>query len=288
MFLTVNGMPLDEREVAEEIARLRPKHDDAFRSVPGKEREEQLRAWARENVIERMLLRQAAEEYGKSLSRELLEESFKSLITKEGGYVHCSQKLSARGSSMEKFRRDFDQQFCMEMLIDSVAGNIPPPGEEEVRRRYAADPSRFTTPDIVRAGQIVFHVGSTRTRDEALRGIREIQAMLSEGRDFEELAGRFSDCPENEGDLGWFAEGEMVEGFESAVFAMAPGEVSSIIETEFGFHLAKLYEKRAGSNRSFEEVRETLLAERVQEIKGELLEKFVDSLRSAATIVQVP
>ncbi len=247
----MNGIPLDENEVAEEIARLRPKHDEVFKSVSEDEREEQLRVWARENIIERMLLNQAAEEYRKDHPGETLEESFRS-------------------------------------LVDSVTREVPPVAEEELRRRYDLDPSRFTTPDIARAGHIVLHVDSRRTHDEALEGIREVQEMLMQGRDFEELAARFSDCPDNDGDMGWFPRGEMVDEFESAVFAMAAGTTSGIIETPLGFHIAKLYEKRAGLPLPFEEVRDILSAERVQEVRDELLEKFVDSLRSAATIVEEP
>ncbi len=246
MPLTVNGIPLDEKEVVEEMARLKPKHDEVFKSVSEDEREEQLRAWARENIIERILLNQAAEGYRKEHSGETLEESFRS-------------------------------------LVDSVTRDVPPIAEGELRRRYEADPSRFTTPDIARAGRIVLLVDSWRTRDEALEGIREIKNMLNEGRDFEDLAASFSDCPENDGDLGWFPRGKE---FDSAVFTMAAGEVSDIIETPHSFRITKLYEKRAGSVLSFEAVRDILSAERVQEIKGELLEKFVDSLRASATIVE--
>ena len=109
--------------------------------------------------------------------------------------------------------------------------------------------------------------------------------------DFAQIAHANSDDPASAaagGDLGYFAKGEMVEAFESAVFAMGPGDVSGIIETPLGFHIAKLYEKRAGLALSYEEVKDTLSAERVQEIRGELLEKFVDSLHAAATIVEVP
>src|SRR5512135_2098015 len=99
------------------MARLRPRHDEVFKSVSENEREKQLRAWARENVIERMLLNQAAEEYRKEHPGGTLEESFRS-------------------------------------LVDSVTRDVPPVAEGELRRRYAADPSRYMTPDIVRAGHI--------------------------------------------------------------------------------------------------------------------------------------
>ena len=189
---------------------------------------------------------------------------------------------------MEEFRREFEREFSLGQLVEQVTREVPPVDEQELRIRYEADPSRFTTPEVVRAGHIVLYVNDQRTREAALEGIGEIQRKLREGEVFEGLAGRFSDCPENDGDLGYFPRGEMVEEFEDVVFTMAPGEVSDIIETPFGFHIAKLYEKRAGSLVPFERVKDALAEERLREAKAGLLEQHIDSLRAAATIVEEP
>lgn len=288
MALYVNDIPLDEQEVADEIARLKPKHDEVFRSVDEKERGDQLRAWAKENVIERMLLRQAAEEQGRQLPAAFFDQSFRSLVAEQGDEQELVRRLDAQGTSVGEYRAEFERGLCMERLVDSVTRAVPSVGEQELRDRFEADPARFMTPGVVRAGHIVLHADERRTREEALEGIREVQRWLNEGGAFEELAGLYSDCPENDGDLGYFCRGEMMEEFEAAVFAMHVGEVSGIIETPLGFHIAKLYERRAGSPLPFEKVKAMLLEERICEMKDELLENYIDSLRAAATIVERP
>ncbi len=73
---------------------------------------------------------------------------------------------------------------------------------------------------------------------------------------FEDAAKKFSTCPSSKsgGDLGWFARGRMTPVFEKAAFELKkPGEMSGIVNTNFGYHLIKLTEKKDGSTKKFEE-----------------------------------
>ena len=80
---------------------------------------------------------------------------------------------------------------------------------------------------------------SDRSRDQALGEIKEIRVQLDNGADFAELAQKVSDCPSKEdgGDLGYFRPGDMVPEFDQVAFDLAPGTVSDVVETAFGFHL---------------------------------------------------
>lgn len=85
--------------------------------------------------------------------------------------------------------------------------------------------------------------GVTRTKAEAKTRLEECIKKLSEGGKFEELAKEYSDGPSGPrgGDLGKFAEGQMVPAFDAALFKMKPGETSGIVETEFGYHIIYRY-----------------------------------------------
>ena len=97
----------------------------------------------------------------------------------------------------------------------------------------------------VRASHILLmYAGSarstaTRTKAEALAGIEGLKAELDGGADFAGLAVTNSDCPSarSGGDLGAFGRGQMVPEFEEAAFNMEIGDVSDVIETDFGYHL---------------------------------------------------
>ncbi len=99
--------------------------------------------------------------------------------------------------------------------------------------------------DCVRASHILLmYRGSsrstaTRSKEEALTLIGEIEKELQSGGDFAELARKHSDCPSRArgGDLGSFNRGQMVKPFEQAAFELPVGSVSGIVATDFGYHL---------------------------------------------------
>ncbi|MFL6285050.1 MAG: peptidylprolyl isomerase [Pyrinomonadaceae bacterium] len=85
----------------------------------------------------------------------------------------------------------------------------------------------------------------------------DILRRVRAGEDFAALAGQFSEDPGSRthgGDLGWFGRGMMVKPFEDATFALKPGEVSGIVESQFGYHIIKLEERRPKQGGAGEEV----------------------------------
>jgi PPIC-type PPIASE domain len=115
----------------------------------------------------------------------------------------------------------------------------------------AATPSAANdAPERVGARHVlVMHRGServpptvTRTQEEARQRIQEVLARARRGDDFTALAREFSDEPganTSGGDLGVFGHGQMVPPFEQAVFALAVGGISDVVETPFGYHVIK-------------------------------------------------
>lgn len=99
--------------------------------------------------------------------------------------------------------------------------------------------------DQVEASHILLmHEGSarssaTRTKEEALEQISALKAKIEGGADFAELAAEHSDCPSGAsgGSLGRFGKGQMVKEFEETTFSMEVGEMSDVVETDFGYHL---------------------------------------------------
>lgn len=130
----------------------------------------------------------------------------------------------------------------------------------EVEARYRQNIQTYMTPEQVRASHILF---ATADKDEAtVRATAErVLQQARDGADFAALARQHSDDESNKalgGDLDYFGRGAMVPAFDDAVFAMEPGQTSELVQTEYGFHIIRLVDKRPATTRTLDEVRPQL------------------------------
>jgi peptidyl-prolyl cis-trans isomerase C len=156
-------------------------------------------------------------------------------------------------------------------FAEAIVGSIT---EEAVRAEYDAFASEFVPEDEIRASHIL-----VETEEEA----NDLKAQIDGGADFVALAKEHSIDPgaANGGDLGFFGRGMMVAPFEEAAFALAePGAVSAPVQSQFGWHIIRLEEKRQSAPPAFEQV--------AAQIQNELLmDTFtakVEELMSGVTV----
>jgi len=156
-------------------------------------------------------------------------------------------------------------------VIEKVMANAQ--SEEAVRDAYDARYSTGDGGDEFNASHILLE-----TEDAAI----DIKEQLDAGADFASLAKESSTGPSgpNGGALGWFENGRMVSEFEAAVLDMRAGEVSDPVQTEFGWHVIKLHERRKLEAPDYDEVREEI----AQELAVQAVEDRVNQLTASATI----
>ncbi len=86
------------------------------------------------------------------------------------------------------------------------------------------------------------------------------------------------------GDLGYFKRSQMVKPFEDAAFDLKPGEISNIVETRFGYHLIKVYDKKSEGIIEYKEAKEKINKYLSQEKSKEKISKYIAKLREKAEI----
>lgn len=182
-------------------------------------------------LVERRLLAQAAERDGMADNPEVKE------------------RLAAARE------RVLQESYLRQRINDAVT-------EEALRARY--DAGAAGGEEEVRARHIL-----SETREDA----ESVIAELNQGADFAALAAERSTGPSKTqgGDLGFFKKGQMVPEFADAAFALGVGEVSGPVQTQFGWHVIKLEERREAPRPSFEESIDQLREEVVTELVGETL-----------------
>jgi Parvulin-like peptidyl-prolyl isomerase len=282
MALVVNGEYVEDSLIREEANAMRPRLMQEMEGEDPVVIEMRLREWARENVIERVLLRQAALADPEPIPQDLLDRTVEEIRSQTPGQSGCLFP------QQDQLRREIEIQLRIDRLLGRLTAKLSPPRNKEVTEYYKKHRENFYFPEMVHAAHIVKNVDEVTDEATALAAIRQAQQELQQGVSFEEVADKHSDCPGRGGDLGFFPRGQMVEEFEFVVFSMKPGEVSDIFRSPFGFHIAKVYEIRPEGYLPLQEVRaqieETLYAEK----RRRVVEQYLDKLRAQADVQNVP
>lgn len=154
--------------------------------------------------------------------------------------------------------------------------------DDELKSYYESHKDEFKTQDMVKARHILVRVDNSASGDEKKKAKEKTELYLKkikDGEDFAKLASDFSDDPGSKakgGDLGFFPRGRMVKPFDDAAFSLKPGETSGIVETQFGFHIIKVEERKDSSVESFDVVKERLKQKLSQDRTRKELTDFID------------
>ena len=278
----VNGIEVDEGQVRDEIRAMRPRYMESVTDMDPIEAEMQLKEWARENVIERILLRAAAADDSELVPEDVVQRALESARTEAGGLVGCGTR-----NSEAEIREQVQSEYRLQRLLSRVQENVPQPSEKEIAAYYKRHRDNFRTPEMCRARHIVKNIDETQDEATARAAIEEAELQLKAGAPFEEVADKLSDCAGNGGDLGWFPRGEMVDEFEDVAFALPVGGVSGIFRTVFGFHIARVEGRKPAGVRALNEVRGEIVHALTDERRHKALEDYIDALRAKAEIRQV-
>ncbi|MDQ6663231.1 MAG: peptidylprolyl isomerase [Acidobacteriota bacterium] len=255
MALVINGEMVDDTAIREEAAALRPRYEELVEGQDPVAMEMQLHEWSRENVIERILLRQ---------------EAFRDPLTIPQGMAP-----------------EAEAPYRMQVLIGRITGKVPPPRQKEIADFYRKNKEQFWSPERVRASHIVKNVDEKAAEEPARVAIEKIWSEIKAGADFAQVADRESDCPGSGGDLGWIVPGQMVEEFERVAFGLRAGETSKVFRTVFGFHIAKVHARQVAGVRNLADVRGEIEAALLRERQERAMENYVDELKTKAVIQNV-
>jgi peptidyl-prolyl cis-trans isomerase D len=169
--------------------------------------------------------------------------------------------------------------------------------EEDLRRYYAENASRFTAAEERRASHILIAADKDKPAAERQQAKAKAEALLEQLRKspakFAELAKANSNDPgsaERGGDLDYFGRGAMVGPFEDAVFAMKVGEISNVVQSDFGYHIIQLNAVRGGEKKSFDAVRaeieDEVRKQLAQQRFAELAEQFTNTVYEQSDSLQ--
>jgi peptidyl-prolyl cis-trans isomerase C len=241
------------------------------------------------SLVEQELLYQECQAQGISVDPSIIDadfENFKKQFKNEEDY---QKQIKDLNYTEDVLKSQIKKTKIIQQLIEkNVVSTIVIP-DSELKAYYDSHPDEFKRPERARARHILVKVdanASEADKTAARKKIDGIQAQLKKGGDFAKLATENSDCPssKNGGDLGFFTRGQMVKPFEDAAFALKPGGVSGVVETQFGYHIIKLEEKEPAASLSFEQVKDELQQKLKQSKVRDALKAYIESIKNKGKV----
>ena len=252
--VTVNGTPITQQEVDAELMNAT---QGRFNQVPAEKQ-----AQFRQQVLQQLI--------GKEL---VYGDAKKTGILKSNDYKVEYKKLEAR------MKKELAVQVWQKKQLDGIKIS-----EKELKEYYDKNLGEFNEKESVHARHIL-----VKTEAEAKSIINELKSLSGAKlkSQFEALAKAKSTGPSGPkgGDLGYFAQGQMVPAFNDKVFSMKEGTITlSPVKTQFGFHVIYLEDKKTAATRAFSEVKSFIEQRLKMEKFKSVMKTKMDALQKKATI----
>lgn len=285
MAVIVNGTRIENDVIEKEVERLRPDYE---KNVPAQKPEMarfHLLDQAKTHLIERVLLSQESNENAPEISSEAVAQMYNKVTQQSGGEKQFLKKYKLSEKDIPAVKKDLEHQLKHEALIDSVTSGSEP-SESEVDEYFQLHAKQFAIPGRVKASHIVANIDDKQDEAEAKKIISEALRELESGKEFSEVARKYSSCPSKGGSLGWFPRGQMVQEFEDVVFEQQVGTYSHIFLSPFGYHIALVEDREEDNVPEFAEIKERLFSQIKIANAQKKMKAFIDELRSKAEIVE--
>ena len=199
------------------------------------------------------------------------------------------KSLQDNGLTENDLKEYSRKEIYINNLIETKIASKVTVSEAEVKKFYDENPDKFKLAESVRASHVLIGADAKATEADKKKAKEKAESVLKKvkgGEDFAKAAKENSTCPSSAqgGDLGFFTKGQMVPAFENVAFALKPGEMSDVVETQFGYHIIKVVEKQPAKTVTYDEAKQ-----KIQEfLKGQKIRKdiseYVEKLRKEGKV----
>lgn len=285
---TVNGAAIERADFDKEMNRTRARFEQSGREIAPK-LETRLKENLLRTLIDAELIKQEAKSEGVQVTEEEINKKFEEHRKRFGNDEQFESFLKRTKQSKEDVRKDLAKNLLKDRLFDKkMAGKEP--SEEDAKKHYEENTTKYKQREQVAARHILFKVAKTapaaerKAKESAAKKV--LKLAKAKNADFDKLAREYSEGPTKSrgGDLGKFSRGRMVKEFEDAAFSAKPGSVIGLVETSFGYHIINVTERVPEKQRSFDEVKESILKSLRVRAKASATREILSNVKKKAKI----
>ena len=272
----VNGKKITQQDITNRLETFGNTDAETFNTIKQEILDQLITDILLEEFIDKQGLIVTAEEIAREVNQ------IRSNITgnqKDSGQS-LEKVLASIGSNMSEFKRSIKHSLALEKYFYNKL-------DDKTLEKYFDGNKSLFNGESVKVCHILIDTRNMKTQEElshALEQIKSIRKEIDIGAAFDEMANKYSNCPsaQNGGDLGFIQrKGNLARSFSDAAFSLRIGQVSEPVQTEYGYHLIKVTEKKEGAHVKFGDVKQKV---RLAVLDEETL-KLLSQLHKAAQIV---
>ncbi len=265
---------------------LRQKYATSPVSVSGQE----LLKEALNMIVEEKLQIQAGKKYGFVVDEESVDAAVNDIKSKNSlSDEQLEAMLSREGRSLSSYKDHIRDQIMVSKIARFELGNRVKVSDKSIIQYYNENQKEFWKDGKIRTRHILFIAergASDKIRNVKLQLAKKVLQELEDGKDFATLAMEYSEdiSASSGGDVGFVGRGKMVREFEDAVFKLKPGQISEIVETEYGYHIIKVEEVLPGKTLTLKETKDRIFQILSSQKQKQVYEDWIAELKKSAFI----
>jgi parvulin-like peptidyl-prolyl isomerase len=283
MALIINGEEVDDEVIESEFRNVKG-HYERLLQVACCERDPEFRGYAKDNIISRVLLNQESLKRITEVDEAAVTARLEKLIEEAGGETQFYMRIGMPYKDEKIVRENVAGGVRLDQLLARVYGEEPEPTEAEMRGFYEKNLASYMSEEMIHAAHITKGLQGAKSRQEIFSLMRQVRQELLAGEDFMKLAEQHRADDQQMIDLGWFKRGEFMEEFETIAFSMREGEISPVFNTQLGFHVCTVLERKPSEPLPFELVKDAVRQRMIEEFKDARFNEFIEQLKASADI----
>ncbi len=241
-------------------------------------------------IIEERLQIQEGKKFGFIVDEYAIDAAVEDIKKKNNlADGQLQEMLKREGRTLESYKNHIRDQILVSKITQFEIGNRVKVSEKSIIKYYKKNQKEFWEEGKVRTRHILFisERGSSENRRRAkLRQAKKVLSEIRKGSDFSKLAIKYSEdvSASSGGDVGFVARGKMVREFEDAVFSLKPGQVSDIVETEYGYHIIKVEEVLPGKTLTLKDAKSRIHQILTMQKQKQVYDDWINELKKSAFI----
>ena len=260
----------------------------AGQAIPAERRDEIMRG-ALDQLVVYTLLTQESKNRQIKVEEAEIDQRVQQLRGQFPNEDAFTKALQAKGMTLDSLKHDARVDLSVNKLMDTATAGQPVVTDQEAKDFYDKNPERFKQGESVRASHILIRVpdkADAATRKKARAEIDAVLKAVRAGGDFAKLAQEHSQdgSAAQGGDLNYFGRGQMVPAFESVAFSLKPGQVSNVVQTQFGYHIIKVIDHKAARTVTYDEASGQIKQFLAQQRQQQRADEFIAGLKKKSKI----